>query len=632
MRPYSAGARPESSVTKPTCSLRLRRNMVACLSLMLLPFTGCSPDSLVGPSFDSGASGSAAAPAVVDSGQVTDLHTAAATDSSVTLAWTEVDDGTGKPATYRVKYAEPPISWSTATIGCDRTVVGASVGSQMSCTVTGLAESTPYDFQVMSYRTVSGSWSGAVYSNVASGATRARGEVGVADLAVVSSTGSTLELRWTQVDDGTGQPASYRVKYATPTLSAWGSGVIGCDRNISGTAIGAAITCTLTGLQPNTAYQVQLMSYKSVDGVWENALYSNVAGGSTTGVTTSQQTASSGIWVDRAELMQRPTSGPDWDRLVSDAASDPGNADIADQDSEHDTHTLAAAIVCVRNGQYCAKARQGVLDAIGTESGGRWLAVGRNLGAYVIAADLLDLRSGNGSDGDRVEQWMRSWLTKRLRDNNTTNMRPFGPFHAAANAAAQEGFAYAAVAAYLGDDYALERAWDAFRRFVCAPGAPDRESINMGPSVRDNWTDADSPCSVNPKGSTRRVPSGMPGAGGTYRIDGSLPGDMRRGGKYQWRPGYTQYVWVGLEGLVPAALILDRAGYPAFDAADRAVLRTHEYLWWLRSQTGDSRWFDGVRARDIIQLVNHAYGTSFPVNQTVGGGRTVGYTGWTHPK
>ena len=66
-------------------------------------------------------------------------------------------------------------------------------------------------------------------------------------------------------------------------------------------------------------------------------------------------------------------------------------------------------------------------------------------------------------------------------------------------------------------------------------------------------------------------------------------------------------------------------------AGDEAVRRTHEYLWWLRERTGDNRWFDGVRASEIIHLVNVAYDEDFPVNETTGFGRTVGYTGWTHP-
>lgn len=341
----------------------------------------------------------------------------------------------------------------------------------------------------------------------------------------------------------------------------------------------------------------------------------------------------SGIWIGRAELMRRPTAGEDWEALVRDARRLPEPADIADQDSNHDVHTMAAALVCARVGEHCEEARRGILDAMGTEARARWLAVGRNLGAYVIAADLLDLRSDGrgGPDGAAVERWMEEWMTRELPDNNSGIPRRFGPFHSGANAAAQEGFVYTALAAYLRDADALRRAWNGFRTFVCDPTAPDDERIDLGRPVEDGWAHDDrAPCAVNPAGATKAAPGGQGGPGRVRRIDGALIADMRRGGPFQEIPVYTAYPWVGLEGLVPAAVILERAGYPAFEIADRAVLRTLEYLWGLREESGDERWFDGVRAREIVHLVNVAYGTSFPVARTIAGGRTVGYTGWTH--
>jgi hypothetical protein len=350
--------------------------------------------------------------------------------------------------------------------------------------------------------------------------------------------------------------------------------------------------------------------------------------------TVEARVGEGGIWIGRAELMRRPTAGEDWEELSRGVLRlRTEHAAIADQDSNHDVHTLAAALVCVRVGEHCEDARQAILDAIGTEAGARWLAVGRNLGGYVIAADLLDLRRGGagGPDGARVESWMRGWMTKELPDNNSGVPRRIGPFHSGANAAAQEGFVYAALAAYLRDRDAMGRAWNAFRTFVCDPGAPDDERMDLRRPVQDGWAHDDrAPCAVNPAGATKPVPSGQPGAGRIERLDGALIADMRRGGRFQQQPIYTQYPWVGLEGLVPTAVILERAGYPAFEIADRAVLRTHEYLWSLREATGDERWFDGVRAREIVHLVNVAYGVSFPINRTIGGGRTVGYTGWTH--
>ena len=99
-------------------------------------------------------------------------------------------------------------------------------------------------------------------------------------------------------------------------------------------------------------------------------------------------------------------------------------------------------------------------------------------------------------------------MSKELADNNSGVPRRFGPFHSGANGAAQEGFVYAAVAAYLRDEAALRRAWDGFRTFVCDPTAPDLEGIDLVRPVRDGWAHDDrSPCAVNPAGT---VISGMP--------------------------------------------------------------------------------------------------------------------------
>jgi hypothetical protein len=341
------------------------------------------------------------------------------------------------------------------------------------------------------------------------------------------------------------------------------------------------------------------------------------------------------IWVSVATLRRRPTTGPAWDALVADARKDPGPADVADQDSAHDVRTLAAALVCVRvpHSPFCGKARSGVLAAIGTERGGRWLAVGRNLTAYVIAADLLGLRADRDpmSDGSRVEAWIRGFLTESLAENNTGRPVPLTPFASGSNASAQEGAAYAAVAAYLGDGAALARAWDAFRTYVCAPSAPDRERIDLHRGVDAGWAlDDRHPCAINPAGATKVVSAGRHGGGEVRRIDGAIINDMARGGDYQWPPGMTNYPWVGLGGLVPAAVILYRAGYPAFTVADRAALRAMDYLWYLTNATKRSKWFKEKRENEIVQLVNVVYGARFPLERPTGGGRTIGYTDWSH--
>jgi hypothetical protein len=342
------------------------------------------------------------------------------------------------------------------------------------------------------------------------------------------------------------------------------------------------------------------------------------------------------IWVGAAALRRQPTSGPAWERLLTDAESDPGPANVADQDSGHDVLTLAAALVCARTqaAEFCTKARYGLVSAIGTERGARWLAVGRNLTAYVIAADVLGLRADRfpTSTGSRVESWIRGFLTKRLADDHTGQPVPLIPFDSGSNASAEEGAVYTAVAAYLHDRAALDRAWDAFRTFTCAPDAPDREHIDLHRGVEYGWAHDDKhPCAINPAGTTKPIPPGRNGAGEAPRIDGAIINDMLRGGDYQWPPGVTQYPWVGLQGLVPAAVILHRAGYPSFAVADRAVLRAVDYLWYLQNATQQGEWFQERQSSEIVQLVNVAYGTQFPLEGPVGFGRTVGYTDWTHP-
>jgi hypothetical protein len=348
-----------------------------------------------------------------------------------------------------------------------------------------------------------------------------------------------------------------------------------------------------------------------------------------TGTTpTSPPASGSGIWISTAELRNQPTSGVQWQAVYSLASGSLGTADVSNQDSNHDVNTLAAAIVCARTNEFCDKAKQGLLSAIGTESGARWLAIGRNLTAYTIAADLINLRSdGNpSSDGSRIQAWLTSFLTRQLANNNTGVPESVVPFGSGSNASAQEGAMYAAIAAYTKDTAKLNYVWNRFRLYSCDKVNNPETTIDIGTGISSGWThDTNNPCAVNPKGTTK-VAGGV-----SRRIDGAIINDMRRGGDFAWPPGYTSYPWVGLEGYVPAALILYRAGYPAFEVANKAVARTFEYLWYLKQETGNTDWFDGSRADETTHLINKYYGTNYPVQSAIGGGRTFGFTGYTHP-
>ena len=113
----------------------------------------------------------------------------------------------------------------------------------------------------------------------------------VSDLAVVGVTDTGVTLAFTEVNDGTGQPASYNVRYQAGTIT-WGGTALSvtqgtCATPVAGTAIGGKRACTVLGLTPATAYQFQLVAFRGTLSL--NAVFgglSNIAGATTTASTS----------------------------------------------------------------------------------------------------------------------------------------------------------------------------------------------------------------------------------------------------------------------------------------------------------------------------------------------------------
>jgi hypothetical protein len=207
-------------------------------------------------------------------GVVVDLLIQERSATSVTLSWTQVDDGTGAPAWYRMKYAGPGIHWPSATVGCRRTMRGDAIGAAMSCTVEGLNPDTQYDFQLAAFRSVSGMWVSSTLSGVARGFT---GTYVVDDLRVTERDFGWTSVVWTQVDDGTGNPARYRLKHASE-IAPWRQATTACT--VVGTSIGSSISCSIRSedfYAPEETFEIRLMSYRvDENGVWQDARYSNL--------------------------------------------------------------------------------------------------------------------------------------------------------------------------------------------------------------------------------------------------------------------------------------------------------------------------------------------------------------------
>ncbi len=129
-------------------------------ALLLAVASGCSEGpsevtSLTAPDERSLSTTSAEAPAP---NRVSDLSVELAGTSSVTLSWTQVDDGTEAPADYDLRYAPAPLGWGwgsathSLTGECANPIEGTGAGSEISCTVTGLPNAADYDFQLVAFR------------------------------------------------------------------------------------------------------------------------------------------------------------------------------------------------------------------------------------------------------------------------------------------------------------------------------------------------------------------------------------------------------------------------------------------------------------------------------------------------
>lgn len=320
---------------------------------------------------------------------------------------------------------------------------------------------------------------------------------------------------------------------------------------------------------------------------------------------------SAGIWISPAELAQLPMAGPAWAKLKTAADGLLGQAAIRDQDSDHDVKTLAVALVYARTGNaaYRAKAAGAIFAAIGTERGGRTLALGRNLPAYVIAADLVGLREYDAAKDAQFRAWL-SGVRRESLDGltliSTHEQRPN-------NWGTHAGGARIAADIYLGDTVDLARAAAVFRGWLGDRGA------YTGFKYGDlSWqADRSAPVGVNPLGAAK---SG-------YLIDGALPDDMRRGCSFRMPPCSTNYPWGAMEGALIQAQLLSRAGYDSWAWSDYALLRAARFLreldhsyggWWA---TGDDTWQPW--------LINRAYGASFPVTLEKQPGKSMGWAAWT---
>lgn len=327
-----------------------------------------------------------------------------------------------------------------------------------------------------------------------------------------------------------------------------------------------------------------------------------------------------GIWLSKQEIAALPTLGTAWDVVKKYADAANGAADLGDQESNNNVCCLAAALVYARTGDQVALERvKASLNKIVSFSAnsyvlGRALALGRELAAYVIAADLIDLATVDLALDVSFRAAIKILLTKRTSGGpaNLIQCQLQRPNNWGMHATAS----IIAVYAYLGDKAGLDSAANIFKGWLGDRTAYAGFTYG-GPEKDLTWqADPKNPVGINPKGSTIQG----------HNVDGMLPDDIRRSGSFTWPPSGAKaqmYSWEGLQGATVAAQLLTRAGYPAWEWSDQALLRAARFLYSIDwPATGDDGWQPW--------LINYAYGTMFAATSSATPGKNMGFTQWTH--
>jgi hypothetical protein len=316
--------------------------------------------------------------------------------------------------------------------------------------------------------------------------------------------------------------------------------------------------------------------------------------------------------MSRSALLARPASGTAWSALMAVADASPGSPNLCDQDNKHSVKTLAAALVYARTGtvSYRDKARAAIMSAIGTEQAGchnAILSLGRQLGAYVLAADFIDLA---GADDSTFQSWLSAIRTRNLGGHSRwytlvgtseDSANNWGTFALASRIAASM---------YLGDSGDVARAWQAFRGYSDGSWAFQKTA---------GWSTAWS-CLPGDGSTLLPIAINGPCTNGGLNLDGAPVEDASRS---TFPVPHGGYVIEAMQGYVVQALLLERAGYDPFGVGNQAIKRVADF------QVRFGIWNYHSVGYYIAPIVNRAYGTSYPVLPS-GYGRVFGYTDWLY--
>lgn len=350
------------------------------------------------------------------------------------------------------------------------------------------------------------------------------------------------------------------------------------------------------------------------------------------------------IWLSPEQIRALPITGDPncntrcrgaWRLLTRTSSEVPNPPNLADMNENTGTLTLAKALVAVRldDSTTSAALRDEVVNllglVIGTESGASTLWIGRGVGAYVIAADIIDLPVTHPQFDQIVfRPWLRSLLSREFEGRTLQSCQEDRPN----NWGAHCGAARTAIAAYLDDRAEMAKAATVFQGWL-----GERQAYSGFKFDVDAFGWMSDACLASAP-ECQLLPVNPPGAiVAGHNVDGVVVDDQRRAGAFSWPPMYTIYTYGALGGAVVQAGILQRFGFDAWQWGNQALRRAVEWMYY--DGDGKAKWdtCGDSNKRYVLDLVDYAYGSNFIARMGCAPdpsreGRNIAWTSWTHQR
>lgn len=313
--------------------------------------------------------------------------------------------------------------------------------------------------------------------------------------------------------------------------------------------------------------------------------------------------------ISKSELISLPITGTSWETIQqsADASVTP---DICNQDNNANVNALAAGIVYARTGNalYRTKAINLINRMITSQRDNCYnavLAMGRQMGGWVLAADFADYHDQSFKD------WLAMIANRDIGGHGRWHVLRFTAYDSASNWGIHALASITAIDLYLENSANIEKDWQVFSGYGVAHGWP----FNKASSYNEQWsciaTDATGklPIAIN----TPCLKSGI-------NLDGAPVEDSSRSSF----GSYSSYIHESMQGYAVMAQLWAISGRDGWGVNNSQICRAIKFA----DRAG--RLNDSAVSYFVSYMANKFCGLNLPVKSPTNRGRMFGFSDWLY--